>query len=49
MSRTHPITSTIHYEDGTSTRREIAPAGYGLILTDDHNFPLKVVKIEDDE
>lgn len=49
MSRAHPITSSVFCEDGTEARREIVPAGYGLVLTGDHSFPLKVVKIEDDE
>lgn len=49
MSRTHPITSGVTYEDGTSTRREIAPAGYALYLTGDRDFPLKIVKIKEDE
>lgn len=45
MSATRPVTSTVHYEDGTVVGGIIAPAGSGLVTTGDLERPFALAPV----
>ena len=45
MSATRPVTSTVHYEDGTVAGGIIAPAGFGIVTTGDPERPFALREV----